>query len=184
MLKNVVLPAPFGPISETTEPRGIVKSTSFVATRPPNSFRTCSATKRSSPLPPFSLMLDVVQRRVGHALVELRFASLTRDQSLRPQQHRHDDDQTVDPELVLRHLEARPEGLVDRVADVGEALLVEEREERRAEDDAPDVPNPAEDHHREDERRDIEREVARERRLLEAREVGARDAAEERPRRV
>ena len=35
MLKNVVLPAPFGPIKPTTPPRGITRSTSFTATRPP-----------------------------------------------------------------------------------------------------------------------------------------------------
>ena len=34
MLKNVVLPAPFGPIRLTIEPRGIVKSTSFDGDEP------------------------------------------------------------------------------------------------------------------------------------------------------
>ena len=33
-LKNVVLPAPFGPISETMPPRGIVKSMSFGGDEP------------------------------------------------------------------------------------------------------------------------------------------------------
>src|SRR5262249_14615116 len=109
MLKNVVLPAPFGPISETIEPRGIVKSTSFVATSPPNSLRTCSATRRRSSLWPFSLMRHVVERCVVDALVELGAPSRTRDQPLGPQQHRRDDDDPVDAELVLRHVEARPE---------------------------------------------------------------------------
>src|SRR5262249_6846559 len=128
MLKNVVLPAPFGPISETIAPRGIVKSTSLVATSPPDSLRTCSATsRRSASLCPFSLMRDVVERRVVHALVELSFASLARDQALRPEEHRRDDDDPVDPELVLRDVEGRPERVVDRVTDVGEALLVQER---------------------------------------------------------
>ena len=78
-LKNVVLPAPFGPISATIEPRGIVKSTSSVtAMRPPNSLRTCVATRRSSPVHQSSLrsvsvpsVCDVVERRVVHALLEL-----------------------------------------------------------------------------------------------------------------
>jgi hypothetical protein len=39
MLKNVVLPAPFGPMRLTIAPRGMRKSTSSTATRPPNSFR-------------------------------------------------------------------------------------------------------------------------------------------------
>ena len=47
-LKKVVLPAPFGPMSDTIAPRGIVKSTSSVATSPPNSLRTLVATTRLS----------------------------------------------------------------------------------------------------------------------------------------
>ncbi len=37
-LKNVVLPAPLGPISETMALCGTEKSTSLTATRPPNTF--------------------------------------------------------------------------------------------------------------------------------------------------
>ena len=36
MLKNVVLPAPLGPMSETIAPRGMSKSTELTASRPPN----------------------------------------------------------------------------------------------------------------------------------------------------
>src|SRR5436190_14882588 len=36
MLKNVVLPAPFGPIRDTMDPRGISKSTLLTAVSPPN----------------------------------------------------------------------------------------------------------------------------------------------------
>src|SRR4029453_6857763 len=109
MLKNVVLPAPFGPISETTAPRGIVKSTSSVATRPPNSLRTCSATRR---LPFWLLMLHVVERGVVHAFVELRAPSRTWDQSLRADQHHEHDDRAVDAVLVQRYLEVGAERLV------------------------------------------------------------------------
>ena len=42
MLKNVVLPAPFGPMRLTIEPSGIVRSTSLTASRPPNRFVTRS----------------------------------------------------------------------------------------------------------------------------------------------
>src|SRR5262249_36859785 len=181
MLKNVVLPAPFGPIRLTTAPRGIVKSMSLVATRPPNSLRTCSATTRL----PFSLlMLHVVERRVVHAFVELGPSSLTWDQSLRANQHHEHNDRAVDPELVERHLEMRAEGLVERVPDVREPRLVQVREEGGAEHDAPDVAHAAEDDHRQDEGRDIEAEVIRERRALERREVGAGDAAEKCARRI
>ena len=47
MLKNVVLPAPFGPIRLTIDRFGIVKVRSLTATRPPNSLRTSDATSRS-----------------------------------------------------------------------------------------------------------------------------------------
>src|SRR3954447_19388710 len=40
MLKKVVLPAPFGPMSDTIDPRGISKSTLLTAVRPPNFFVT------------------------------------------------------------------------------------------------------------------------------------------------
>ena len=36
MLKNVVLPAPLGPMSDTIEPRGMSKSTLLTASSPPN----------------------------------------------------------------------------------------------------------------------------------------------------
>jgi hypothetical protein len=56
-LKNVVLPAPLGPISATIEPRGIVKSMSSEARRPPNSLRTFVATRR--------LPSSLISRRPG-----------------------------------------------------------------------------------------------------------------------
>ena len=43
MLKNVVLPAPFGPMMETIPPRGISNETLSTATRPPNAFVTDTA---------------------------------------------------------------------------------------------------------------------------------------------
>ena len=47
-LKKVVLPAPLGPMSETIDPRGMVKSTSRLAISPPNRMVTFSAC-RSGP---------------------------------------------------------------------------------------------------------------------------------------
>ncbi len=38
MLKNVVLPAPLGPMIETIERRGIENETSLTATTPPKTF--------------------------------------------------------------------------------------------------------------------------------------------------
>src|SRR6185437_10204787 len=134
MLKNVVLPAPFGPISETIAPRGTVKSTSLLATRPPNSLRSCRVSRSASG----TGRLRLVQRLVVYALVQLGRAPLRRDQHLRPEEHDDDDDHAVDPELVQRHVQVRVEVAVEPRADVRQSFAVEVREEAGAEDDAPD----------------------------------------------
>src|SRR4051812_2570099 len=108
MLKNVVLPAPFGPIRLTIEPCGIAKSTSLTATSPPNSLRIPDATSRSvigrAPIRVGPLERDVVERRVAHALLELALVPSLRDQARGPEEHDDHDDQTVDAEVVLRHI--------------------------------------------------------------------------------
>src|SRR6266516_7117884 len=142
MLKNVVLPAPFGPIRLTIEPSGTMKSTSLTATSPPNSFRTPAAVRRSG--------TGVVERLVVHALMELGRPSRARDQPLGPEQHHDEQDDPEDAELVLRHIDARPETVVDRVADLGQAGLVEPGEEGASEEHAPDVAHSAQDDHAED----------------------------------
>src|SRR5688572_4924971 len=115
MLKNVVLPAPLGPISETIDPDGIVKSTSFVAMRPPNSLRTLSATSRggaaaTSVIAPAAvrvrpLVRDVVHRRVVHPELHLLLVPSLGDQPARPEEHHQHDDQAVDAELILGRVE-------------------------------------------------------------------------------
>src|SRR6187551_2911778 len=105
MLKKVVLPAPFGPIRLMIEPSGIVNSTSLTAIRPPNSLRTFSATRRSvigrNPVGVAALVRHVVERRVRCALLDLLFMPAFGDEAGWPEQHHQDDDQAVDPELVL-----------------------------------------------------------------------------------
>ena len=88
MLKNVVLPAPFGPIRLTIEPRSIVKSTSLTATRPPNSLRSCSICEQKV-VPSLFLgrVTDVHQRLVVHAGLELELAPRLGDQALRTEEH-------------------------------------------------------------------------------------------------
>ena len=89
MLKNVVLPAPFGPIRLTIEPRAIVKSTSLTATRPPNSLRSAVDLEEelAHPVTPPAACANVHQRLVVHALLELELAPLLGDEALRPEQH-------------------------------------------------------------------------------------------------
>src|SRR6478609_8352754 len=100
MLKNVVFPAPLGPISETIDLAGTLKSTSSTATRPPNSLRrTC--VKSSGSVASGTGDLVVVEGLV----VDLRVVHLCRDSSARyqplgPEEHHDDDDHAEDPELV------------------------------------------------------------------------------------
>src|SRR6478609_4966343 len=105
MLKKVVFPAPFGPISETIAPRGTVKSTSLLATSPPNSLRSCRVSRSASG----TSGLRVVQRFVVHAFVQLGCTPLRRDQAFGPEEHDDDDDHAVDSELVQRHVQVRVE---------------------------------------------------------------------------
>src|SRR3954447_20770942 len=144
MLKNVVLPAPFGPIRLTIVCCGMVKSTSSTATRPPNSLRSCSTRT-------MSLMLEVIERLVVDAHLELGFPPSAGYQAFGPEQHHHHEDDAEDPELVLGHLDVQRQVLVQPGARVRESLPVEVGKERGAEDDAPDVPHAAEDDHAEDE---------------------------------
>jgi hypothetical protein len=48
MLKNVVFPAPLGPMIETIDPTGMSIETSLTARNPPNSFVTPSAARIAS----------------------------------------------------------------------------------------------------------------------------------------
>src|SRR5438309_9108366 len=50
VLKNVVLPAPFGPMRLTIAPCGILKSTLLTATRPPKRMVIACASSRYLPL--------------------------------------------------------------------------------------------------------------------------------------
>src|SRR5205085_6287705 len=135
-----------------------------------------------------SRKLDVVQRLVMHALVELGGAATARDDAFRPEEHDDDEDDPEDPVLVLGNVDglvpelevgtARAEVAVQPSADVVEALEVEIRDEARAEDDADDVAHPAEDDHDEDEHRDLEEELVGVRAAVVARVEGAGDTAE------
>src|SRR5437879_2304419 len=103
MLKNVVLPAPFGPIRLEICRSSTTKSTSWTAMRPPNSFlRLCASssgmsarTGKAEACPAVSPVSGfrahsgshVVERLVVDALVELGSPAAARDQSLRPDEH-------------------------------------------------------------------------------------------------
>src|SRR6059058_4801045 len=162
MLKNVVLPAPFGPIRLEMLRSSMWKSTSSTATRPPNSLRNLVTS---------SSAISCRDRpcRTGACPARPRRTPLTRYQTLRSEEHHHHENHAEDPEFVERHVQMRSEVVVRPAADVCKALAVEVAEEARAEDDARDAAHPAEDDHAEDEDRDVEEEVVGERRRLVAR---------------
>src|SRR5262249_21283946 len=124
MLKNVVFPAPFGPIRLTIAPSGITKSTSFTATSPPNSLRSAWVSSSSSVTPPLLLRAvpDVHQRRVLDADLELGPRPGTRYQAGRSEQHDEHEDRPVDARGVQRQVAVAAEGVVRPAADVRDAL--------------------------------------------------------------
>src|SRR5204863_6812223 len=94
MLKNVVLPAPFGPMSARISPCGSVNDTSSTAWTPPNDFRTCATSS-----------------------TELATAK-NAENAAREDQHQRDEDHAEHHLPVLRVLrDDGVEDLVDRRAD-------------------------------------------------------------------
>src|SRR3954470_7942562 len=184
MLKNVVFPAPFGPMSETIALAGTLNSTSSTATSPPNSLRRNSVRSSGSTGSGTGDLVIVERLVVNLRVVHLRRDTCARYQPLGTEQHHDDDDHAEDPELVERHVEMGMEVAVDPRADVRQPLAVEIREEACPDDDARDAAHAAEDDHAEDEDRDLEEEVVGERTALVRRIERACDAAEERAGRV
>src|SRR3712207_2328765 len=111
MLKNVVLPAPFGPIRLTIERSGMSKSTESTATRPPKILVMPRASRMltgalsisgTGPAP------DRVAAR-GVPLVQFLGPLAVGDDPLRPQEH-HDHEQDAEQEKgVLGDVRVRSE---------------------------------------------------------------------------
>src|SRR5215510_14578021 len=139
-LKNLVLPAPFGPMIDAMWPCSRSKSTWLSAVRPP---------KR--------LVIFRASRTTGIAVVlparfafELAVAAPGREDALRPEDHHQHQDQSEHHALVLRGLELRRQvgqvhtedrhpgvaQLVDPEREALEHLEVEHGHDRRAEDRA------------------------------------------------
>src|SRR3712207_5749156 len=104
MLKNVVLPAPFGPIRLTIERSGMSKSTSLTAMGPPKTLVIPRASRmfaaRSRPLP-FSSATCRPRHCVsgsGVHVVQLLGALAVGDDALGPQEHHQDQDNTEQEE--------------------------------------------------------------------------------------
>src|SRR5918995_7349896 len=189
MLKNVVLPAPFGPIRLTIERSGMSKSTSLTATRPPKTLAIPRAPRMFAF--PFSSATGCSPERVTDvatlAAVQLFGALAVGGDTFGPQEHHEDEEEAEQQEVVLRDVRLAERGAPDGIADGVDPLVnrreqieVEALQDDRAEDHAVDVPHAAKDHHTENDDRNVEREGVGEDVLYERAVEGARDAAEHR----
>src|SRR5919198_4314571 len=126
MLKNVVLPAPFGPMRLTIERGGMAKSMLLTASRPPNRLLTRTA-RRTSPPVETSIILGLTARCRAHrpdhlalealdlrADAELLPPALAREQAFRPQQHHEHERHAVEQVLILREVNRREDRPDDR----------------------------------------------------------------------
>src|SRR5215212_6056937 len=187
MLKNVVLPAPFGPIRLTIERSGISKSISLTAMSPPKTL----VIPRASRMFPFLSATSGSPERVTDvttlSAAQLLGALAVGDDAFGPQEHHEDKEETEQQEVVLRDVRLAERGAPDGVADgvdphvdLRQQVEVEALQDDGAEDHAVDVPHAAEDDHTEDQDRDVEREGVGEDVLYERPVEGARDAPEDR----
>src|ERR671917_1453229 len=187
MLKNVVLPAPFGPIRLTIERSGMSKSTESTATRPPKILVMSRASRMLAGTPSISgtgPAPDCVAAR-GVPLVQFLGPLAVGGDPLRPQEH-HDHEQDAEQEEVVlgdvRVAEGRaPDRLsyrVDPLVDLGQEVEVEALQGDRAQDHAVYASHAAQDDHGKDQDRDIEGEARRKDVLYERPVVRARHATE------
>ena len=111
---------------------------------------------------------------VSHLLLAPSF----RQQALRSQDHHDHQQEAVDPEGDLRHVEVEAELARHVVQHVRDQPVVDERQHDRAEHDAPDRAEAAEDDHAEDQDREVELELVGVDGVQVRAEEGARHAAE------
>src|SRR5215210_1098567 len=186
MLKNVVLPAPFGPIRLTIERSGMSKSTSLTAMRPPKTL----VIPRASRMFPFSSATSGSPERITDvttlSAAQLFGALAVGDDAFGPQEHHEHKEEAEQQEVVLRDVRLAERGAPDGVADgvdphvyLRQQVEVEALQDDSAEDHAVDVPHAAEDDHTQDQDRDVEREGVGEDVLYERAVEGARDAPED-----
>src|SRR5690242_12965593 len=118
MLKRVVFPAPFGPMTPVISPSPTLKETSSRAVTPP---KTCLTPRTSS------------MTRLGTAPAELAQRSGNPTDQPAGDEHRHQhEEKAVEDDVVIVH---EPEE------------LGEKRQERRAQEGAVNAPETADHHH-------------------------------------
>src|SRR5437588_11989413 len=159
LLKSVVLPAPFGPISANTSPRLMCRLTLSTATRPPKRLVRLVSSRTFSVGSGTRALLDRRRFFLNRRVLQLLLANAAREQALRAQQHDQDEDQAEDQELqplylgiepgpvaMLRVERAKPDSIADRLG-VGRQRrqqgVQDEVDDQRAHYDAGDVAHPA-----------------------------------------
>src|SRR5215213_2086825 len=194
MLKNVVLPAPLGPIRLTIERSGMSKSTELTATSPPKTLviPRASMMLATFSLETFSSLIDVPTQCVADvaalAAAELFGALAVGDYALGPEEHHEHQDNAEQEEVVLRYVRLAQERATKGVADgvhpivyLRQEVEVQALQEDGAEDDAVDVTHPPEDDHAQHDDRDVERERVGEDVLYERTVEGAGQSSEDAP---
>ena len=193
MLKNVVLPAPFGPMIETIDRSGIVEvdvvdrrqaaerlgdrqrleDGALVLRGRSSGSRVCVSSLMPDLVERLGLLADA-GRVAGSDARELELASSLRQEALGPEHHHDHEQEAEDPEAQLGQVEVEPDLRRHLVQHVGDQVGVDERQHHGPEHDAPDVAQPAEDDHREHEDRERELELVGVHRVQVRAEEGAR----------
>src|SRR4051794_18997135 len=201
-LKQVVLPAPFGPISPKISPLRSEKLTLLRATTPPKRRVTSSTSSSASGSRSRGASADGslpvgAARSTGRAfsashscgvpmcgslngshlllpVLELHRPAAARDQALRPEDHDHDDHHTED-----REPEPEQVGVEEGVADAPQPVR-NVREERTAQDRSRDVAGTPHPHAGQHQDRELQHERLRVDEALPAGEHPAGETADER----
>ena len=153
-LKIVHLPAPFGPIRPRISPARTSKLTSLTATRPPNSLRTARTEQRLAVPAASARAAAAAGARRGRGL-RARGGAARRARGQRPSRAYCSSRTAATPKTIDLEVAAAAEQL--RQEDL--QLVLQQRDERRAEERAPDVARAAEHRHEQvfDARVDAER---------------------------
>ena len=204
MLKNVVFPAPLGPMIETIDPTGMSIETSLTATQAAELLghllgaedRTVARAVRggagastlTAPPPPARRRPRLVPGSSSSVSpIPLVSSSFRRRSGIRPCGRSTITSTSRKPKMLTCRsvrLKFRPRSPGSVLKHVRDQVVVDVGEQQRAEHDPPDRAQAAEDHHREDEDREAELELAGvDQRRVGAQE-GAGDAAERRAQRV
>ena len=160
-LKNVVLPAPLGPMSETIALLGHgevdVVDRDEAAEELRDAGRLEDVVVAVTAVVAHGLLTSIDRRRRTRPRAA-RACVCGGDEALGPQHHHHQQQEAEDAEGDRRDVEVEPE-LVRHAVELGQQEAVDHRQRDRAEDHAPDVAHAAEDDHAEDEHREAELEL-------------------------